>query len=234
MGARLKGPRDVVTAADLASERHVLRRLTELFPGDGVVAEEGGRVPAGGGRAWYVDPLDGTMNFSRGIPVWAVSLALFEDGRPALGVVHDPIRQEAFTALAGSGAWCNEEPITCSDVTELSSAVVHVTIDFNDASMLEGVDDIKLVAPRVLRTCNLGSAALALAYVAAGRFDAMLHRFAHAWDYGAGVVLVQEAGGSVTDLRGAPYTSDTFALAAGSTLRLQGSLLDLLRPRSER
>jgi myo-inositol-1(or 4)-monophosphatase len=228
---REKGSRDVVTAADVAAEKLVIDRIREAFPSDGLVAEEGGRVESQNGRVWYVDPLDGTMNYSRDIPIWCVSLGLLEDGRPIVGVIHDPIRGETFAAATGHGAWCNGRSIRCSGGRGLAQACVHVTIDFNQNSLLEGIDDVVALAPRVYRTRNIGSAALALAYVAAGRFDAMLHRFANAWDYAAGVALIEEAGGSVTDLHGAPFTEETCALVAAASSELRAELVDLVRAR---
>lgn len=229
---RAKGPRDVVTAADFAAEKHVLDQLRTAFPDDGVVAEEGSRVGSGSGRTWYVDPLDGTLNYSRGLPIWCVSIALFEGGRPILGVIHDPLRSETFRAAHGQGVWCNESALATSGPERLSDAFVHVTIDFNDDSMLEGIDDVRIIAPRVLRTRNIGSAALALAYVAAGRFDAMLHRHAHTWDYAAGVALIQEAGGAVTDMRGEPFSQMSTSLVAASNAGIQAELLALVLSRA--
>jgi myo-inositol-1(or 4)-monophosphatase len=149
-----------------------------------------------------------------------------------LGVIHDPIRGETFTAAAGRGASCNGRQIRCSETGRLSDAVVHVTIDFNAHSLLEGVEDVVAIAPRVYRTRNIGSASLALAYVAAGRFDAMLHRYANTWDYAAGVSLVQEAGASVTDMHGAPFSEDSHTLLAASRSQVHAELLELVRTRS--
>lgn len=234
VGTRAKGVGDVITAADTASEDLVLRRLADVFPADGVIGEEGTRVDGTGTRRWLVDPLDGTLNYSRGLPIWAVSLALFDGDQPLLGVVHDPLRGESFYAARSLGAWRNDTPIRCSDVVDVSSALLHLTVDFHKGSLQDSLDDLRALAPRVLRTRNIGSAALALAYVAAGYFDAMLHRFAHPWDYGAGVLLVQEAGGTVTDIDGGPYQLGTSALLAACGDRLHGPLLDVIqgRPRS--
>lgn len=228
LNARGKGERDVVTAADEASERLVVERLRETFPGDGIVAEEGGAETGRSERLWYIDPLDGTVNYSRGVPIWCVSISLFENGQPRLGVIHDPLGGTTFTAGAGHGARRDGHSITCSQVETLPEALVHLTIDFNEASLLAGLDDIREIAPRVLRTRNIGSAAMALAFVAAGHFDAMIHRFANPWDYGAGVLLVREAGGTVIDLAGGPYSAGTSALLASGTIQLQTQLLSLI------
>jgi myo-inositol-1(or 4)-monophosphatase len=223
-----KGVGDVVTAADTASERLILRRLREVFPEDGVVGEEGTSIQGNSGRTWYVDPLDGTLNFARGLPIWCVSLALYEGSRPLLAVVRDPIRRETFSAGHGTGSFCNDRPIACSSVAAAAESVIHITVDLKDLGASAGLEDIVVIAPRVLRTRNIGSAALALAYVAAGRFDAMLHRFAYSWDYAAGVLLVREAGGIVTDMRGEAYTPETHDLCTAANESLHAAYLAML------
>jgi myo-inositol-1(or 4)-monophosphatase len=223
-----KGIGDVVTAADTASEALIVSRLKSLFPDDGIVGEEGSNIGGKSGRTWYVDPLDGTLNFSRSLPLWCVSMALFEDDRPLLAVIRDPIRRETFSAQRGRGSYRNGARITSSRVENLADSVVHITVDLKDVGQRAGLDDIVSLSPRVLRTRNIGSAALALAYVAAGRFDAMLHRFAYPWDYAAGVLLVHEAGGVVTDLRGQAYTPRTHAVCAAASQPLATGFLTLL------
>jgi myo-inositol-1(or 4)-monophosphatase len=220
-----KGPRDVVTRADIESEALVKRRLEEAFPDHGVVGEEGTDTSNGKRYRWFVDPLDGTLNFSRGVPVWCVSLALFEGNTPLVGVVYDPLRRETFHAARTHGARCNGQLISSSGCTDESQAFIHVTVDFNDESRREGLEDIQRLAPAVLRTRNLGSAALELAYVAAGRMDAMLHRHAHAWDYGAGVLLVRESGGHATSMTGTQWEPDDESMAASATEQLGTALL---------
>lgn len=229
IGTREKGHRDVVTAGDLAAEDLLRNRLTEAFPLDGIVGEEGSAVRSSSGRRWYLDPIDGTLNFSRGLPVWCVSLALFDEQGPLLGVIRDPLRGETFRAARGQGADRNGERLKTSGVADLDQAVVHITIDFQDDSMQAGLADIQVLAPRILRSRNIGSAALALAYVAAGYFDAMIHRYAHTWDYGAGVLLIQEAGGRVTDMAGRTYSEGNSSLVAASSERLATDLLDAIR-----
>jgi myo-inositol-1(or 4)-monophosphatase len=225
LSIRAKGERDVVTAADMESEALLQDRLHAAFPEDGVVGEEGTNTARGKRRVWYVDPLDGTLNFSRGVPVWSVSIALFDGDQLLLGVVHDPIRSETFSGASGAGAFLNGTPIQSSGLADLSLAFVHITVDFNQASQVAGLEDIVVVAPAVLRTRNIGSAALALAYVAAGRMDAMLHREANAWDYGAGALLVAEAGGSVSGMSGDPWLPEDPSIAAAASGSLRERLL---------
>ncbi|MGI8967566.1 MAG: inositol monophosphatase family protein [Chloroflexota bacterium] len=229
MDVRAKGVGDVITAADLASERLVLGRLREGFPQDGVIGEEGSDIPSANGRLWAIDPLDATLNYSRGIPVWCVSLALFAVGEPVLGVIHDPLRGETFTAERGAGATCNGRPIRTSGITAAAEALVHATVDFHDHSRDAGIADLQAIAPHVLRTRNLGSAALGLAYIAAGRLDAMLHRYAHVWDYAAGVILIREAGGVVTSMQGDPYRVETESILAAASADVHASLLARVR-----
>jgi myo-inositol-1(or 4)-monophosphatase len=229
MGARTKGIRDVVTDADFASEALIQERLVKYFPDDGLVAEEGANRTSRSGRRWYVDPLDGTFNFSRGIPFFAVSLSLFEEEQPILGVVHDPMIGETFHACVGGGAWLNEERIAVSGVDKVEAAAVHLTIDFDNPAWHVGLTDLQVIAPRVLKTRNLGSAALGLAYIAAGRLDVMVHRFAHTWDFGAGALLIREAGGWVADVHGEAYNESSSSILAASTRRLHRKVLDLLR-----
>lgn len=230
IGTREKGHRDVVTAGDLAAEGLLRERLTSAFPADGIVGEEGTAVQSTSGRQWYLDPIDGTLNFSRGLPIWCVSLCLFDDHGPLLGVIRDPLRGDTFRAARGCGADLNGESIATSAVTQLDQALVHITIDFHEDSMEAGLADVQALAPRTLRSRNIGSAALALAYVAAGFFDAMVHRYAHTWDYGAGVLLIREAGGYVTDMAGAPYTEATSSVIAAANPGLASDLLNVVMP----
>lgn len=229
MAARAKGDRDVVTDADLASEHFIVDRVRREFPGDGIVGEEGGQIETRTGRRWAVDPLDGTLNYSRGLPVWCVSIACFDGDEPILGVVHDPLRDETFAAARGAGASLNGVPISPRPTTELKDAFVHMTVDFKDSGVQVGLDDMQAVAPQVLRTRNLGSASLSLAYVACGRLDAVLHRFAYVWDYGGGICLIREAGGIVTAMYGAPYTFESQAVIAAGTESVHAGLIDIIR-----
>jgi myo-inositol-1(or 4)-monophosphatase len=232
IGTREKGPRDVVTAGDLAAEELLRNRLAEAFPLDGIVGEEGTAVHSSSGRRWYLDPIDGTLNFSRGLPIWCVSLALFDEQGPLLGIIRDPTRGDTFRAARGQGADLNGKPLTTSGLTDLDGAVVHITVDFNEDSMHAGLVDLANLAPRILRSRNIGSAALALAYVSAGYFDAMVHRYAHTWDYAAGVLLIQEAGGRVTDMAGRLYSEATVSLVAAASRELASDVLDVIEPAS--
>jgi myo-inositol-1(or 4)-monophosphatase len=225
---RAKGIKDIITDADVASERLVVQRLAEAFGDDGVVAEEGSRGRAVSGRRWFIDPLDGTVNYSHGIPIWCVSLSLFEGERPVLGVIHDPIRQATFSSVLGGGASLNGKNLRCSQVERAAEAIVHITVDFADEGKLVGLAELQTLAPSIMRVRQIGSVALALAYTAAGLFDAVVHRVANPWDLGAGVLMVQEAGGCASDLEGRPYTETTESALAAATEMLHSELLDRL------
>ncbi|PCH83689.1 MAG: inositol monophosphatase [Planctomycetota bacterium] len=190
--------RDLVTSADTAAEAIILDGIGAAFPDDGILAEESGNSSnqAEQGRLWCVDPLDGTVNFVQGLPMFSVSIALLEEGVPVMGVVHLPVLSETFTARLGDGCRLNGELVVTSAKAELSTAVLatgfpyrrHLLADNN----LENFNRLFLKLRGIRR---MGSAAIDLAYVAAGRIDAYWELHLGAWDCAAGVILVREAGG---------------------------------------
>jgi myo-inositol-1(or 4)-monophosphatase len=200
---RMKGPRDPVTAADVAAERLIVERLRAQFPGTAIVAEEETRDAAGDGLVWYVDPLDGTVNFSQALPFFAVSIGLYRGAEPLAGVVHAPRLRETFAARAGGGATLNGLRLRGSDKTRLADAVLATGFAYGRNELAD--DNVRHFADFVPIVRDLrrgGSAALDLAYVAAGRLDAFWEPHLNAWDLAAGALLVREAGGLVTDFRG--------------------------------
>jgi len=219
---------DLVTAVDREAEGLIVSTLREAFPDHGIVAEES---PARAGRAdyrWYIDPLDGTTNFAHGFPQFAVSIALEHGEEVVLGVVHDPLRAETFVATRGGGARLNGAPIGVSDVASLGRSLlasgfpydVRERVDFYDAFWREALR-------RAQGVRRVGSAALDLCYVACGRFDAFWEWKLHAWDVAAGCLIVQEAGGRVSDLTGAPHRLNGGQTAA-SNGRVHGELLGMI------
>jgi myo-inositol-1(or 4)-monophosphatase len=227
--AREKGPRDLVTEADLASQEAVREQIVAAFPTHDFVSEEGeGPVSLNGEYCWVVDPLDGTTNYVHQIPHYAVSLALLRRGQPIVGVIFDPVNRECFTAVKGQGAWLNGQPIRTSGVTELSQAVIAASfsarVDFPSPEIDQFVAAVK-GTQGVRRT---GSAALNLCYVAAGRFDAFWALSTKAWDVAAGVLLVEEAGGVVTRLDGGPFSLEAPHPVATASIALQRRFCDLL------
>jgi myo-inositol-1(or 4)-monophosphatase len=201
-----KGEVDIVTESDRRSEALIVARLRENFPRHAIIAEEGGGSAAEGAKyCWHVDPLDGTTNFAHGYPCFAVSIGLVEDGEPVAGVVFNPISNELFTAARGEGAYLNEAPIHVSTVGELAHSLVATGFPTHQRKRSANMDyywDFTLRSHGVRRD---GSAALDLCSVACGRFDAFWEFNLHSWDTAAGILLVQEAGGTVTDLAGQHY-----------------------------
>jgi myo-inositol-1(or 4)-monophosphatase len=205
-GTDHKGELDLVTDADRAAEAHITEALQTQFPDYAIVGEEGSDYHPGGGAPdyyWYVDPLDGTTNFVHGIPHFSVSIALAGiDRRPVLGVVYDPIRDELFSAHEGGGTTLNGEAIKISSTEKLIDSLVVTGFPYDRRSSLENnLKAFNAMALRVQGIRRVGSAALDLAYVAAGRFDGYWEMKLNMWDCFAGIVLVREAGGKVTDYR---------------------------------
>jgi myo-inositol-1(or 4)-monophosphatase len=193
-----KGAKDVVTEVDHLSEALILGAIREAFPDDGVLAEESGAGAGTSGRVWVVDPLDGTVNYANGIPIFCVAIGLVVDGRPSVGVVHDPIRAETFVATADGPATLQGRPIQVSDKDLLSDFVISLTID--GPGLAQRIAAVR-EAIRVSR--RLGSSALALAYVANGRFDAFAQtRGLSAWDIAASGLIAERAGAVVSDTTG--------------------------------
>lgn len=224
-----KGRLDPVTEIDRASEHAIVTMLTEHRPDDGLLGEEGASR-ASEGRRWIIDPLDGTVNFVHGIPQVAVSVALYNGDRPIVGVIHDPLRQEVFAAAAGIGTTLNGSPLHVSTTAELHRAVVVTGFpyDHDRHAAAYGPPFIAVLA-RVNGIRRLGSAALDLAWVAAGRLDAYWEYSLGAWDMAAGALLVQEAGGVVTDIGGGPFTPQAPHILASNRV-LHDTLTGLIRP----
>jgi myo-inositol-1(or 4)-monophosphatase len=201
-----KGEVDLVTETDKRSEAIVVGRLRREFPDHRIVAEEGSSGAAGASRyEWHVDPLDGTTNFAHGYPCFAVSIGLLEDGKPLVGVVFNPVSDELFSAARGEGAFLNRKPIHVSDIKKLATSLVSTGFPtHNRASNL----NIHYYWQFTLRSHGVrrdGSAALDLCSVACGRFDAFWEFGLNSWDTAAGILMITEAGGAVTDLRGGSY-----------------------------
>lgn len=204
-----KSAKDVVTEVDHLSEALILDAIRRRFPDDAILAEETGRhdAPAGEaptsgvGRAWVVDPLDGTINYANGIPFFCVSIALVEAGRPVVGAIHDPTRGETFAATVDGPATLNGVAVRPSDKERLADFVVSLAL--SGRAVASRVRSVRK-AIRVSR--NMGSAALALAYVANGRFDAFVQQGGlSTWDIAAAGLVAEVAGALVTDLSGGPW-----------------------------
>ncbi|MEM9145277.1 MAG: inositol monophosphatase family protein [Pseudomonadota bacterium] len=221
----VKGVGDFVSLADHKAEEILREELLGARPNYGWLGEETGESKGTDPtRRWIVDPLDGTTNFLHGMPHWAVSIALEHKGRIVAGVVFDPAKDEIFVAEQGQGCWVNDRRCRVSARRDLSAAVLATGIPFGAKKTLPVMlKDLAALMPRSAGVRRWGAAALDLAYVAAGRFDAFWERELSPWDMAAGVLLVQEAGGLVSALGGEPGSSDPLAtgtiLAANADLR---------------
>ena len=222
---RRKGAVDLVTEYDLRSERLILEAIRRAFPQDAILSEEAGQVSLGD-VCWMVDPLDGTTNFAHALPMFCVSIACTQHGAPALGVIYDPLREELFQALAGGGASLNGEPLRVSETGSLQEALLVTGFPYDiRTNPRNNLDHYSRLALLSLGVRRLGSAALDLAYVAAGRFDGYWELRLNPWDWAAGVLLVQEAGGRVTDFRG----SEEVLVGADTLVATNGRVHDELR-----
>jgi myo-inositol-1(or 4)-monophosphatase len=190
--AVLKGPQDVVTAADIVVEEMIVRSLRSSFRSDGFIGEEGGGVAAD--ACWVIDPIDGTANFARALPHWCVSIAFVASGRTEIGVIYDPNADLLYSTRRGQGARRNGAPLRVSTTTDPARATVDIGY-----SQRTKIDDFASIQSRLLRlgvnVTQSGSAALGLARVADGRLDGYAERHLYAWDALAGLLLVEEAGG---------------------------------------
>jgi myo-inositol-1(or 4)-monophosphatase len=225
-----KGPADFVTSADLAAERTIREELSKSRPDFGFLMEESGRHgPKDARSRWIVDPLDGTTNFLHGLPHWAISIGAETDGAIVAGVVYDPVKDELFWAERGQGAYVNSKRLRVSGRRSLDVAMVATGMPYKGRAIAPHyLDELDLVMQEVAGVRRFGSAALDLAYVAAGRYDAFWEYGLSPWDTAAGAILVAEAGGFVTEIDGGnnPIFGNS-VLAANGTL--QRPMLDLLR-----
>ena len=196
------GPHDLVTETDHLAEARIIERITDAFPDHGILAEEQAPHQLDARFRWVIDPIDGTTNFAHGIPFFSVSIALEADGVPQIGVVYDPLRDELFTAEADRGAYVNGRPMRASTVAELTRAVLATGFPHTPELRAANMRNFERFVPIAQGMRRLGSAALALAYVAVGRLDGYWDLDLNRWDLAAGILLVGEAGGRVTDGRG--------------------------------
>lgn len=204
--AKSKGlRRDLVTDADRAAEAAILAHIRREFPGDAIVAEESAALAATGRRTWIVDPLDGTVNFAHGIPIFAVSIGLVVEGEPAVGVIHAPRLGEVFAGVAGGESTLNGRPIRVSSTSRLADAILATGFAYDIENLADdNLDNLASVAKAARGVRRLGSAALDLAWVAAGRLDGFWELHLSPWDVAAGAAIVRAAGGLVTDMTGGP------------------------------
>ena len=202
-----KGHANLVTIADKKSEELIIGGILNRYPSHSILAEESGATQPGASVKWIIDPLDGTTNFAHGYPFYCVSIAVEQNGEVVCGAVYDPVRDEMFSAARGVGAYRNGERLRVSEVTGLSQALLITGFPYNFRERLETVMSQFgkfLVASQAVR--RGGSAALDLCYVASGRIDGFWELYLQPWDTAAGRVILEEAGGRVTDFKGGPFS----------------------------
>jgi myo-inositol-1(or 4)-monophosphatase len=234
MAIEAKGVQDVVTAADKAVEKALRSEVAAAFPGDAMLGEEDGLTPGWDRRAplWIVDPIDGTANFARRLPLWCVSVGLLVDGDAALGVIHNPVAGETHAAARGRGATMNGQPIRVSRATTAGESRIGLGFSYRREHSLH-VAAVERLLARHCEYSRLGSGALGMAHVADGRFEGYFEPHINSWDVAAGLVIVREAGGYTNDffagdglMRGNPI----LACAPGVRGFLESTLGDLMVP----
>lgn len=226
---REKGPSDLVTEADLAAQNAIREVLLGEFPDHGFLAEENEDIASGAsGCRWIVDPLDGTMNYVHRMPNFAVSIALEQHGEVVVGTVFDPTNDECYSAVKGRGAFLNGNRLSVSKNASLDQALIAVSFAAHvrrDDPEISQFIEVMLRAQGIRR---MGSSALNLSYLAAGRFDGYWSKATKIWDIAAGALLVSEAGGVITDFDGGPLAIAKPQFIAGATTALHKELRELL------
>lgn len=221
---------DLVTEVDRASEQLIYRAIRRHFPAHGFQGEEQTRANPDAPYQWIVDPLDGTMNFVHGVPAFAVSIALWHQGKPLVGVIYDPCRRETFTAIHRQGAWCNGRRIHVSRAASLAQGLL--STGFPSNFRVRPQPYLRWFAAfqsRCHGVRRIGSTAISLAYVACGRHDGFYEQDLWPWDLAAGVLLVREAGGRTSDFYGHPVRVEAGQVVASNGL-LHRQMLRCLAP----
>ena len=198
------GRSNIVTDVDLLAEEKIIALLREEYPGFGIITEESEGIAVDSPYIWIIDPIDGTRNYAYGIPHFCVALALAQEGDVILGIVYDPVRDELFRAEKGQGAFLNDSPIAVSRMTSLQASVIGFDMGYDAEVGREMLGVVSALWPGVRSVRVMGSAALGLAYAACGRLDLYFHLYLYPWDLAAGILLVREAGGIITEPDGRP------------------------------
>lgn len=217
-GIHKKGPNDLVTDADLASQKQIIETIRNRFPDHCILAEENGYDRFSSTDCqWIIDPLDGTTNFAHQIPIFCISIAFAAEGRVQVGIVLNPITGELFTAVEGEQAMLNSRPISVSQQSEISESLLVTGFPYDFQAIIQPIMERFqqcLLAARGIR--RLGSAAMDLCYVACGRFEAFWEQNLHPWDTAAGTLIVEMAGGRITDFAGEPFKLDKKEILASN------------------
>jgi len=219
-----------VTEADMASEKFLIEQLTKILPEASFWAEESGINDNGSPYCWVIDPLDGTTNFAHSVPYFCISVALTYNAEPVLGRIYNPLMKEMFFAKKGNGAFLNNTPITVSGTSDMEKSFLAVCIPYEKSSAYykRFVDSLIDIMKGAFAFRHCGAAALDLAYVAAGRFDAIFFEDMFWWDFAAGTLLIQEAGGIVTDFANNAILPNSRTLVGANTV-IHATLLNIFK-----
>jgi myo-inositol-1(or 4)-monophosphatase len=224
-----KGAIDLVTEADIGSEKEIIQTIRETFPDHGILAEESGMNPGEAEMQWIIDPLDGTTNFAHQLGIFAVSIAFAWKGEIVVGSVFNPVSNELFTAIAGKGAYLNGDPIHVSNTSQVSESLLVTGFPYNFKKIFNEVRNRFsncLNAAQGVR--RLGSAALDLCFMACGRFDGFWEQNLKPWDTAAGTLIAKEAGGCITDFSNNLFTVDKYEILATNG-KIHEEMLSLLK-----
>lgn len=214
-----KGEINLVTEADKLSEDLIIETIKRNFPDHGILSEESPAITGAGKLRWIIDPLDGTTNYSHGYPVFCVSVALENEGTIVLGVIYDPMREDMFVAIRGEGAYLNDKKLKVSSVNNLSRSLLATGFPYDIRDSKENnLDYFNAMAINVQAIRRAGAAALDLAYLAAGRFDGFWELKLKPWDTAAGCLMVEEAGGVISDIAGGKWHLQSPNLLASNAL----------------
>jgi len=225
-----KGVIDLVTEVDHASEEFLISEINRQFPGHSFLAEESGASGAKSEHLWIIDPLDGTVNYAHGVPLFCVSIAYSYQGQVLLGAVYDPMRSEMFSGERGKGAWVNGRPLKVTNVDELQKSLMVTGFPYDSWHAIPNNFDYFAKLGRLTQGVRrLGSAAIDLCYIAAGRLDGYWELSLKAWDVAAGGLIAEEAGALVTNIKGEPgYLNSPVSIVAANP-RLHPKLLNELK-----
>jgi len=197
-----KGRIDLVTEVDHRSEEFIVSQIHQRWPQHSILAEESGQINGQGEQCWYIDPLDGTINYAHALPIFSVSIAYAERGHIKLAAVYDPSRDELFCSEAGKGARLNNQPLRVSQISELVDSLLVTGFPYSHDREKNNLDNFSHFFYKVQAVRRLGSAALDICYVAAGRIDGYWQLESHAWDVAAGALISKEAGATITTIDG--------------------------------
>lgn len=222
-----KGVIDLVTEADIQSERAIVDTIRSAFPDHGILAEETGSIEGSPEARWVIDPLDGTTNFTHGLSVFAISIAFCHYNKPVFGTVFNPSTGELFTAIEGQGASLNDRPIAVSGTKSVRDSLLVTGFPYNLERISGPLERFGKCLPAAQGIRRLGSAALDLCFMACGRFDGFWEEYLNPWDTAAGLIIALEAGGMITDFQGQPFSIENKQILATNG-RIHTEMIKLL------